>query len=626
MVDELIPTDLPEYVRGVVTDRAAGNPFFVEELIRTLIDKRVLERRNGDWTVHELTGDFAVPDNVKAVLAARIDLLPPADKAGLQAAAVIGRTFWASPVYELLADVEPDLRLLEERDFIRHRSGSSLAGELEFVIKHSLTREVAYGSLPTVKRARLHAGFADWLERVGAARDEHAAMLAHHYAAAVRPEDVDLAWPADGEELARLRAQAVVWLRRAADLAVGRFDIEDALEQLRRALELAPDDVDLWWATARAHALKFDGEAYWESMLKAIQGADEPQTLADLYGELAVVTTLRGAMWKRFPDHELVRGWADRALELAAPDSRARAQAELVLANQHDDVEAADRAIAIGERLDDVELISAGYGTRAAIAFVTSEYGEAVAWDQRTRGLDDRVTDPDQLALNAYWSSVFDLGLARFDEARVEARRQVELAERLSAHHVVHGMASTLFVEEVTGRWDTIRTLQPRVERSIQANLATPCILNASLLLSCAVACAELGEADEARRLERAEAELGMDGYEMYLDPLRARLALIRGDLDALRGLLGKMELWHWPTHGHLVGVTTRLDTLVALERVDEVEESAPRLLQPGTYLEPFALRALGRVRGDPGLVTRAIERFEAIGLDWHAAQTRAAA
>ena len=56
----------------------------------------------------------------------------------------------------------------------------------------------------------------------------------------------------------------------------------------------------------RAHALKFDGEAYWEAMLKAIDVAERPGTLADLYGELALVTTLRGAMWKRFPDHELV--------------------------------------------------------------------------------------------------------------------------------------------------------------------------------------------------------------------------------------------------------------------------------------------------------------------------------
>ena len=122
MIDELIPAVLPASVRAVVVERAEGNPFFVEELVRTLIDQGVLARRNGSWTAHELAGDLVVPDNVQAVLAARIDLLGPADKAGLQAAAVIGRTFWSGAVYELLEDVEPNLRLLEERDFIRHRS------------------------------------------------------------------------------------------------------------------------------------------------------------------------------------------------------------------------------------------------------------------------------------------------------------------------------------------------------------------------------------------------------------------------------------------------------------------------------------------------------------------------
>ncbi len=119
---------------------------------------------------------------------------------------------------------------------------------------------------------------------------------------------------------------------------------------------------------------------------------------------------------------------------------------------------------------------------------------------------------------------------------------------------MVHAVASTLFVEELAGRWEAIRELQPRIERSVAANVATPCVLNASLLLSCAVACAERGDADEARRLERAEQELGMAGYQLFLDPLRARLALIRGDLEQQEGLLEKMDLWYWATHGHLLG------------------------------------------------------------------------
>ena len=61
MVDELIPTELPEHVRSVVIDRAAGNPFFVEELVRTLIDKGVLERRNGEWTVQSWPAALLFP-------------------------------------------------------------------------------------------------------------------------------------------------------------------------------------------------------------------------------------------------------------------------------------------------------------------------------------------------------------------------------------------------------------------------------------------------------------------------------------------------------------------------------------------------------------------------------------
>ena len=79
----------------------------------------------------------------------------------------------------------------------RH-AGSSIAGQREYVIKHALTREVAYASLLKAKRGPLHAGFAQWLERNGTGEDEHAPLLAHHYAEAVRPEDLDLAWPGRG--------------------------------------------------------------------------------------------------------------------------------------------------------------------------------------------------------------------------------------------------------------------------------------------------------------------------------------------------------------------------------------------------------------------------------------------
>src|SRR5207247_9547374 len=142
--------------------------------------------------------------------AARLDLLEPAEKAALQAAAVIGRVFWTAPVYDLIEET-PDLRVAEDRDFIRRRAGSTLEGEREYAFKHAITREVAYESVPKARRARLHAAFAEWIERRMGGRDEDAPMLAHHYAASVNPDIVDLAWGTDTERVDALVRRASRW-------------------------------------------------------------------------------------------------------------------------------------------------------------------------------------------------------------------------------------------------------------------------------------------------------------------------------------------------------------------------------------------------------------------------------
>jgi len=273
LLDELLGVELPASLRDVVVERAEGNPFFVEELLASLIDRGLLQRSNGSWACAELPAGFHVPDTVQAVLAARIDLLPAAEKAALLAASVIGRVFWTGPVYALLEGVFPDFDLLAERDFVRRRSGSSIAGEREYSIKHALTREVAYGSLTKAKRAQLHGAFAGWLERTREGSEEQASLLAHHYTEAVRPEDVDLAWPGQDAEVNRLRQKAAAWSRLAARRAVARYEIDEGITLLHRALELEPDPDEqaaLWLEIGHANALKYDGDAFTTAMQKAI--------------------------------------------------------------------------------------------------------------------------------------------------------------------------------------------------------------------------------------------------------------------------------------------------------------------------------------------------------------------
>jgi hypothetical protein len=332
---------------------------------------------------------------------------------------------------------------------------------------------------------------------------------------------------------------------------------------------------------------------------------------------------MRGAMWKRHPDDELIVGWIGKALELAAPESRAFAHASLAKAMREDDVSDTERAISIAEGLDDVELLSFGLFALFAIALVAPDYASASEWARKRLALADRLTDPDHLALIHWTSSTAELALGHLNEAAAHARRHDAIGARLSPHHAIHAVGNLLTVEEAAGRWDRVRDMQERVERAVVENADTPCVENARCLLSCAAACAELGLDAEARRLEDATSALGMEGYEIWLDPLRARLAMVRGNLEALVGMIDGSDKWHWTTWRHLYGATTRLDALIALGRLEQAEEVATPFVQPGTYMEPFALRTLGLARRDPDLIAEAVERFEALGLTWHAAQTR---
>ncbi|MBD0329909.1 MAG: AAA family ATPase [Thermoleophilia bacterium] len=623
MLDALLGGTLPGGLRDVVVHRAEGNPFFVEELVATLIDRNLLHRQNGSWRMADLPPDFAIPDTVQAVVAARVDLLEPDEKQALQAASVIGRVFWAGPVYELVGGARPDLSVLEERDFIRRRPGSSLAGDREYAIKHALTREVAYASLPRGRRARLHAAFARWLERTDA-RDEYASLLAHHYAEAVRAEDEDLAWSGAERELGELRARARAWLRRAADLAIGRFEIDEGLALLHRALELETDEgrrADLWRAVGRANVLKFDGEAFWTAMQASLVGSDQVAA-AETYAELAFQTATRGGMWRRRPDRELIEGWIDRALALCEPDTSARARALIARVTVDPEAfsDAAQEAAELAERLRDVELQSWAWGARAFAAIARGEYQEGYVWDRKRLELLPQLTDPDHIAWIHEHVALRCVLAGRLDDARAGARAHEQVTRTLTPHHRLHTAALLVRVEARAGCWGSVRGLSSGAEEAVAANAATPCALNAAVLLDCALAHAFEGDEGEARRLQEAADSLGMEGYVMLLEPARIALALTRGALDEVAR---RLDGWRPGGLGDVLGLVARLDALVALGRRKEVEEEAPSLLRPGTYLEPFVLRALGSVRGDERLLSEAADRFRTMGLEWHAAETR---
>ncbi|HEY6102877.1 MAG TPA: AAA family ATPase [bacterium] len=198
-------------VLQTIARRAEGNPLFVEELVRMIMEGSVPGTQ--------------IPDTVQAVITARIDRLPVPERRALQTAAVIGRTFWPSAV-AALAGQHPDetttiLGSLVGKELIVERPASTIAGEREYAFRHILTRDVAYNLLPRTHRQPAHAQIARWLEgRLGERVEEVIEVLAEHLRVA-------------GDE------RAAAYLHRAGNKARRQYANADALRLFDQALEAA---------------------------------------------------------------------------------------------------------------------------------------------------------------------------------------------------------------------------------------------------------------------------------------------------------------------------------------------------------------------------------------------------
>ncbi len=210
MLEQLLSLPvLPETLRTLIARRAEGNPFFVEELLRSLIERGALMRGEVGWTVTPLLQTLKVPDTLQGVLMARLDRLPVETKWLAQQASVIGRTFSYRVLMHLArrtAGVDADLAHLEREDIIRERSREP---ELEFMFKHALTQDMAYQSLLASRRRELHRQVGEALEalcydRVGELRS----VIGSHYLRGGAWEQAVTHLVAAGDASARLYAHA----------------------------------------------------------------------------------------------------------------------------------------------------------------------------------------------------------------------------------------------------------------------------------------------------------------------------------------------------------------------------------------------------------------------------------
>ena len=424
LVDRLLAVaELPDGLRAEIVAKADGNPFFVEEILQRLIDEGALERDGERWRATQSIGEVKIPDSVQALLAARIDALQPEERRVLQEAAVVGRSFWAAAVEAVGGtDLEPSLAALERKGLILVRPTTTLAGQTEFLFKHALTRDVAYGTLPKARRARAHGAVADWIAELASDRsDEFAELIASHYWAAIRGDGADLAWidDADGREAVRRRALAA--LLAAGRAARHRFAVDRAVELHEQALELATDDaerLDAFEQMARDHETAFHGDAMLVASMSALEIARKDPSARDRVAVLARhaagMAAHRGGAFVTEPDFDAMQELIREGLE-AVTDERERAWllaadaamirnrrrvVEEVSEPMQPRLDAAHEAGRIAERLGDPNLMTVVADTLSDLYLMEGDIEGALAALEPSLPMIEKIERP---AARAQW-------------------------------------------------------------------------------------------------------------------------------------------------------------------------------------------------------------------------------
>lgn len=210
-------------LQQILLERCGGNPLYAIEYARLVAEG----------------GDLSPPDSVQALIASRLDLLPPTSRRIAQAASVVGRVFWAKAVAFAMSlpisEVSAGIRELVDRDLVWPVRSPSMTGQDEYSFRHVLVRDVAYGQIPRSDRADLHEQTARWIEALAVDNDDVVGILAHHFDQALELR------ASLGEDRPDLRSQTLRFTLAAAERA-GRLDVRSAVELLGRAADLTADE------------------------------------------------------------------------------------------------------------------------------------------------------------------------------------------------------------------------------------------------------------------------------------------------------------------------------------------------------------------------------------------------
>jgi class 3 adenylate cyclase/tetratricopeptide (TPR) repeat protein len=443
-------------LKPVLIARTEGNPLFLEESVRTLVEVGSLVGTTGAHRLVARLETISMPPTVQAILAARIDRLGAEDKRLLQAAAVVGKDV-PFGLLKAIADLdESELRQrLERLQATEFLYEVRLFPELDYTFKHALTHEVAYGSLLADRRRALHAALVGAIERLYADRlDEHVEELAHH------------------ARRAGLRSEAIQYLHRAGGRAAARSAHREAIvffEQALVALGELPETPDVLGVTidvliARANELLL------------IKGAGAPEVAApvqrahELAARLGDPPRLFATLWSLWFVQYQVGAYRE-ALELA------------------------EQLLVVAEAARDTDLLLQAHHSLWATLGATGEALRAMPHCERGLALYDPIRhashasaygghDPGSCSGNHLARACWSLGYP--ERAAFAVRDALALSEKL-AHPLTLGLSlsATAFVRYQLGAYDAARDAAERTLALAKAHELTVWFDDCRVVLAC---------------------------------------------------------------------------------------------------------------------------------------------
>ena len=373
--------DLPEKVRALILKKAEGNPFFVEEVIRSLLDAKLVVRENEHWRATREIENIAVPDTLAGVIAARLDRLDESAKETAQTAAVIGREFQHDVLVDV-SDAQPSLEsslvTLQRRELVREKSRTPQA---VYSFKHALTQETAYASILMSKRRVLHKRVAECLERIDR---EQVNDIAHHFMEAQE------------------NARALPYLVQAGERALREYSTQEAIAYFLRAAENVETGQDT--ALARAafeglgSALMLTANApralkNYETMMQYAQLHQDVPMLVSAHNKLAFVAMFGG-------DFENVEKHLHQAEQLA-------------------------------RSAEDRPGLSEMFTIRCQICTASGDFETAVKYLRESTQIGQALNRQDQVAYSLTHTANTLMFLTRYDESFAKAEEAMKMSEQI---------------------------------------------------------------------------------------------------------------------------------------------------------------------------------------------------